>query len=101
MSFRYDVDIYGDDYDFELECWNPEENGMLLILSKSFDTLGEAVGFCEGITPEQAVAWENEGGYNGLWIHLYETPLNEDGTPNYEGGRELCDYEWITDKRNW
>ena len=67
---QYTVEIRGDDYDFENDCW--DGRGLELLEERRFDTLNDALEFCKAITPLQAMKYEADGGYNGLSVCAYE-----------------------------
>ena len=83
---RFVVDVRGDDYDFENDCWVGDEMDRLDTLR--FDTFEEAKDWCNSLTPMQAMKYEKESGYNGLSIEVYEDFDNGDYAM-------VGSYDWI------
>lgn len=68
-SKMFAVEVRGDDYDYECECWSGE--CMELLDVTYFDTFEEAKEYCNAFTPMTALKYEKESGYNGLNICIY------------------------------
>ena len=67
---QYTVEICGENYDFENDCWEGRCLDILDVLHSG--TLQIALDFCKSITPLKAMEYEKRSGYNGLSVCVYE-----------------------------
>lgn len=87
-----------EDYRGEM-CWSDEHYTI-----EEIPLLDEthAIAFLKGISPSQAVAWENKSKCNSVEVIVYmdEVHLDEDGSGHYDDFRIFGSAEWIGNQLN-
>lgn len=95
----YEVEIFGQDYDFEHDEWVEESREC--ISQNCYDTHKAAANAVQRITPNSAVKLEKRSGCNGLDIVIVErTFVNDDESDwNIVGEAEwigaCCNGIWV------
>lgn len=94
VEIEYWVTITGDNYDSEYDEWLGDG---AMVAQRCFGTYDDAKAFVRGMTPEQALYWEDRAGTNGLCLGIHKFEV-ADGC--YERCHDLGTADWIGDRYN-
>lgn len=94
IEHEYWVTITGDNYDSEYEEWLGDGE---MVAERCFDTYEDAKAFVRGMTPEQALYWEDMAGTNGLCLAIYDEKVVNG---HYDDTTGMGAADWIGDKYN-
>lgn len=89
-SHTYEVEIYGQDYDFENNEW--VEGSHECVSQNCYDNYEAAVAAVKSITPLSATKMEQQSGCNGLDVVIYERSFIGDNEMDWH---EVGYAEWI------